>query len=337
MNRRTFVIGGIGAAVLAAASAGLAAGLPTGAAAPAVTPSRRKTAKVVRQNLADTQTKNGTLGYGAAKPVSCRLNGTVTHVTAAGTIVQRGQALFRVDDLPVVLMYGELPAYRPLSSGRKGNDVKQFTANLKALGFSGFTGPAIRKWQKSLGLEQTGVVEPGRVIYAPGPVRVDSVSAAIGDPATGQILSFTGTRLVVAATLEVGDARLAPVGAGVKVTLPDGKSVDGKVESVTTTVKPGQNGADPTTELDVVIGLGDTTAGLQRASVKVAFTASVREQVLTVPVAALLALREGGYGVEVLESGTGKIMAVKTGLFAAGRVEVSGDGLAEGMTVGMPA
>jgi hypothetical protein len=55
-----------------------------------------------------------------------------------------------------------------------------------------------------------------------------------------------------------------------------------------------------------------------------------------VPVAALLALREGGYGVQIVEGSTTRIVAVKTGLFSGGRVEVSGDGLAEGMTVGMP-
>ena len=58
---------------------------------------------------------------------------------------------------------------------------------------------------------------------------------------------------------------------------------------------------------------------------------------LTVPVAALVALREGGYGVEVVEGDQPRIVAVKTGLFANGRVEVTGDGLAEGMKVGMPA
>ena len=58
---------------------------------------------------------------------------------------------------------------------------------------------------------------------------------------------------------------------------------------------------------------------------------------LTVPVAALLALAEGGYGVEVVDGSTSHYVAVETGLFAGGRVEVSGDGLAEGMTVGMPA
>jgi hypothetical protein len=58
--------------------------------------------------------------------------------------------------------------------------------------------------------------------------------------------------------------------------------------------------------------------------------------VLTVPVAALLALAEGGYGVQVVTGTATRIVAVRTGLFAAGRVEVSGDGLTEGMTVGMP-
>ena len=77
-------------------------------------------------------------------------------------------------------------------------------------------------------------------------------------------------------------------------------------------------------------------AGLDQATVQVDFTASKRENVLTVPVAALLALSEGGYGVQVVEGGKTRIIAVETGLFADGRVEVSGDGLREGMTVGMP-
>ncbi len=339
MNRRTLLACGLGAAVLAAASAGFAYGLPTGTAKPQTTAGTRKTAPVTRQTLADTENKNGTLGYGATTSVSSKLNGTITHVADTGSTVQRGQTLFRVDELPVVLMYGALPLYRPLRAGMESSDadVKQFTENLKALGFSGFTTSAVKKWQKSLGLEQTGLVEPGRIVYASGPIRIDSVSAAIGDAAQGQILSYTGTRRVVTTSLDVDDARLAPVGAAVKVTLPDGKTLDGKVESAKTTVQQGENGADPTTEIDVVVGLGDASVALEQASVKIAFTASTREKVLTVPVAALLALREGGYGVELVAAdGSTKVIAVKTGLFASGRVEVTGDGLAEGATVGMP-
>ena len=78
------------------------------------------------------------------------------------------------------------------------------------------------------------------------------------------------------------------------------------------------------------------TASTRRA-VDVGFTASERKDVLTVPVAALLALAEGGYGVRSSTAATTRIVAVETGLFADGRVEVTGDGLAEGMTVGVPA
>ena len=69
----------------------------------------------------------------------------------------------------------------------------------------------------------------------------------------------------------------------------------------------------------------------------VRFVASERPDVLTVPVAALVALAEGGYGLQVIEGGTARYVAVELGMFADGRVEVSGDGLAEGVTVGMPA
>jgi hypothetical protein len=96
-------------------------------------------------------------------------------------------------------------------------------------------------------------------------------------------------------------------------------------------------GGDPTTRIVVVIGLGENKVDFDQASVKVAFTSSTRANVLTVPVAALLALKEGGYGVEVVaDNGVRHIVAVHTGLFAGGRVEVSGEGISDGTTVGMP-
>ena len=54
------------------------------------------------------------------------------------------------------------------------------------------------------------------------------------------------------------------------------------------------------------------------------------EHVLAVPVGALLALRDGGYGVQI--SG-GALTAVKVGLFADGMVQISGTGLAAGTRV----
>jgi multidrug efflux pump subunit AcrA (membrane-fusion protein) len=103
-------------------------------------------------------------------------------------------------------------------------------------------------------------------------------------------------------------------------------------------VKPAEGDQPAETKIQVTVAVGDAKAmaGLDGATVDVVFTASQRPNVLTVPVAALLALAEGGYGVQVVEGQTSRIVAVQTGRFASGRVEVSGDGLTEGMTVGMP-
>ncbi|MFD0595386.1 HlyD family efflux transporter periplasmic adaptor subunit [Catellatospora coxensis] len=190
------------------------------------------------------------------------------------------------------------------------------------------------------GPARDGVVEPGRVVFAAGQARVDALSATVGDlvqPGT-PILTRTGVDRAVVVELEVADERLAVPGATVEVELPDGKRVPGKVGAVQTVIAPGVNGADPTTNLEVTVSLTakDAVQGFQQAAVDVDFTAETREGVLTVPVAALLALAEGGYGVEVVEGGASRIVAVRTGLFATGRVEVSGDGLAEGTVVGMP-
>jgi membrane fusion protein, multidrug efflux system len=136
----------------------------------------------------------------------------------------------------------------------------------------------------------------------------------------------------------VADQRLAKVGATVQVTLPDGTVLPGKITDAETIVVPGEGQQPDTTSVEVTVGFaaGKTPTGLNQAAVTVAFTAAQRKDVLTVPVAALLALAEGGYGVQVVDGATTKVVAVQTGLFAAGRVEVSGDGLAEGTIVGMP-
>ena len=60
------------------------------------------------------------------------------------------------------------------------------------------------------------------------------------------------------------------------------------------------------------------------------------EDVIAVPVAALLALAEGGYAVEVdAGGGATRLVAVEPGFFADGLVEVSG-GLEPGDRVVVP-
>ncbi|MEV4758864.1 peptidoglycan-binding protein [Micromonospora sp. NPDC049559] len=309
------------------------------------------TAPITRQTLADEQSEDGELGYGTTRTASARSNGTITALAGTGATIKRGQSLYAVDNAKVVLLYGRLPAYRVLGPGAEGADVEQFERNLKALGYSGFTvdddysestAEAVREWQEDLGLPETGRVEPSRIVYADGEVRVDGHEAEVGDPAQpGQaVLTFTGTSRLVTVELDVDDQRLAKKDAKVAVTLPDGKEVEGKITKVETVIQTpsGAGNDEPETKIEVSVSLADPKAltGFDSASVKVAFTASERADVLTVPVAALLALAEGGYGVELVEGSTTRVVAVRTGLFANGRVEISGDAVAEGMTVGVP-
>ncbi|MEU4481745.1 peptidoglycan-binding domain-containing protein [Micromonospora sp. NPDC023966] len=347
----------VASAVVVAAAAGVTAAVAAGgrdggtAAGGSLPPA---TAQVTRQTLVDAESFDGELGYGASHRAAPHTGGTVTWLAATGSQVTRGRPLFAVDDAEVVLLYGRLPAYRTLGPGMSGDDVRQFERNLAALGYSGFTADdeytsatadAVRDWQEDLGLPETGRVELGRVVYAEGAVRVESHEAEPGDPAQpGQaVLSWTGTTRVVTVSLDVDDERLAKKGAKVTVSLPDGKEVAGTVADTETVIETGTDGGaggqgDPETKIEVTVTAADPRAltGFDQASAKVAFTAAERRDVLTVPVAALLALAEGGYGVQLVEGGATRIIAVQTGLFAAGRVEVSGAGLAEGATVGMP-
>ncbi|WP_433127756.1 peptidoglycan-binding protein [Micromonospora sp. CA-240977] len=350
---RAAVIGGV---VLLVAAVGVSAAVgfggggdraEAGSAAPA-------TAKVTRQTLADSETAEGELGYGATRRATAKLSGTVTALPPTGSTVQRGRALYAVDNEEVVLLYGGLPAYRTLAPGVEGADVTQFERNLTALGYTGFTvddeytgatADAVRDWQEDLGLAETGRVEPGRIVYADREVRVESHQADVGDLAQpGQaVLAYTGTSRLVTVELDVDDQRLAKRNAKVTVRLPDARTVAGTVSTVETVIQAGTAGAngqsgDAETKIEVTVAVADpkALAGFDKASADVVFTAAERKDVLTVPVSALLALAEGGYGVQIAEGEASQVVAVTTGLFADGRVEVTGGDIAEGTTVVVP-
>jgi len=316
------------------------------------------TARITKEDLAETETVDGTLGYGDERLATSGLPGVVTWLPAEGSTVSRGKPLYRVDNLPVVLMYGSLPPYRTLRSGDEGVDVKELESNLAALGYDGITvdeeftdatADAVKQWQADLGLAETGRVELGRIQMASASVRVAALKAETGArTAPGKaVLSYTGTKRVVAIDLEVTHQNLARKGAKVTVTLPDGKRAKGTVTTVGTVARTpsGSTGTgqpagstDDTATVDVTVTLDDAkiAGSLDAAPVDVEFVSAEHKGVLTVPVASLLALREGGYGVEIVEGGTTRLVAVEVGLFAGGRVEVKGPDIAEGLTVGVP-
>jgi multidrug efflux pump subunit AcrA (membrane-fusion protein) len=142
---------------------------------------------------------------------------------------------------------------------------------------------------------------------------------------------------LVTATLQEHDRALAKAHTKVTVALPSGAHLSGTVSSVGSPDddQGAAAGQEPTVE--AVVGLDDpaTVDDLDDGPVRVRFTRQQRKHVLVVPVGALLALAEGGYGLEVIDDGASRIVPVTTGLFADGKVEVSGPEVREGMTVGM--
>jgi peptidoglycan hydrolase-like protein with peptidoglycan-binding domain len=374
MRRRLAIAAAV--AVALAAVGVVVTGAATGfggrpAAGPALVAQAPATAEVTRQTLVDYRSVTGTLGYGEQTAVVSKATGVLTWLPAAGSVVERGQPLYRADEVAVPLLYGELPLYRALAPGVTGADVRQLERNLRELGYTGFdaddrytagTAAAVRRWQAGLGLAKTGTLEPGQALYRPGPVRVASPRKRVGDDAAGELYTVTGTRRLVTAELVASARRYAPPGAAVTVELPGGATATGSVAGVAPAGSGSSSGAgssgggssgdrpagpgggsDGGAKITVTIGLDESLpAGrysldeLDQAAVTVRLAAEQRAGVLAVPVEALLALPGGGYGVQVVDGATSRVVPVETGLFAAGRVEVRAAGLAERMLVGVP-
>ena len=188
----------------------------------------------------------------------------------------------------------------------------------------------------------TGSIPLGEVVFLPGPLRVTATPVPLGAPAAAgaTVLSGTSDAPVVSVSLSVGGPAVQ-AGDPVVVTMPDGTTtMPGTVASVgqvATMPASGQAaGGSPAAVVPVTIRIGVSRiqAGLDQAPVQVAITQQRDRNVLAVPVTALLALPGGGYGVRV--SGPGRrLIPVTTGVFddATGLVEVSGPGLAAGLTV----
>jgi peptidoglycan hydrolase-like protein with peptidoglycan-binding domain len=365
--RRRLVVAGAAAVVLGAAIAGVVLAFGSAAkeseANSALPPA---TATVTRTTLVETKTVSGTLGYGEPVPLDATEPGILTWIAAVGSTVRRGAPLFKVDERPVVELYGSLPLYRTLRAGTKGRDVRELERNLAALGYRGFavddtytaaTAAAVRDWQADAGLPETGTVEVGQVVFTPGPTRIAVHSARVGDAIGSEsreggasVLSYTGTTRLVTVELEVGDLPLAVKGRKVTVTVPGRRAVQGRITQVgsaitgqgapagegTTAESAASATADAVVEVTVRIANQKALGSVDAAPVDVEFVSSKRENVLAVPVVALLALPQGGFGVEIVDGPETRVVAVKTGMFAAGEVEVSGKGLAEGVRVGVP-
>jgi peptidoglycan hydrolase-like protein with peptidoglycan-binding domain len=343
-----------GAVAMVAVTGGTQA--PAIPAAPPVT-----TARVTRTSLVTTVLTEGTLGYASSRPVVNLLTGTYTRIPGPGRHIAAGGVLYAVDNLPVVLMAGRIPAWRAMAPGiGTGPDVTELERNLIALGYaSGLlsspgdvwtpaTTAAVERWQQAAGLPVTGQIDLGRVVFLPGPVRTGAAAVAAGDPASpGQApYQVTTDHRVVTVPLNPVSAPRVTRGEQVTVILPAGVSARARVTAIgppapsgsgtAGTPGPAAAGSAPaaTTVLTIAPAHPRRTGTASGVPVQVSLTTHVASGVLAVPVSALLALSGGGYGLEVVEpSGAHRLVGVRTGVFAGSLVQVSGPRITAGTTV----
>ncbi|MEU6013676.1 peptidoglycan-binding domain-containing protein [Streptomyces sp. NPDC047515] len=312
------------------------------------------TATVVRTDLVQSKTVDGRLDFAQRRPVKSAVQGTVTVAASEGRTVTRGQALYELNDKPVTLLYGPVPMFREMKVGDRGSDVLQLERNLRDVGYGSKlyvdirydkdTEAAVKLWQKSLNRETTGRVGRGDVVFQPGQVKVVAADAALADqvgPDT-PVLTIASTKPVVRAELDQTDGALVARNTKVEVTLPSGRTAAGRVAG---TVRPeetasgGGAGAQDGITVEVVLdgGAGAASGEDAKASASVKFVSEAHRGVLAVPVEAVVALRgeNGGYGLQVVQGTTSRMVRVETGMTADGRIEVSGPDLREGMKVGV--
>lgn len=333
-RRRRWRLAGAGV-ILAAATVSLSGlaglGAENAPAAPDTTSTAIETATVSRGDLRTEDDFTGTVGYGDQWALALEPGGIVTAHPAAGTTVEFGEELVRIGEQPLILAEGEVPMYRELartSPKMEGADVEQLQRFLLDQGFDddgrleidgvfGYsTESAVEDWQESLGVEETGRVDITQLVFSPVPLRI-AADARVGSAFAG--LEVTEAAAIVTVDTDGQDRDLLRVGNPVSVELAEGSEMRGVVsEQERVLLDDGSAVWRSTIELD-------DSPPTDASNVVVHSTVTVEEDVMSVPVSALLALAEGGFAVEVVDGASTRLVAVEVGTVIGGLAEISGD------------
>jgi hypothetical protein len=306
--------------------------------------------------LSSQVSQSGTLSYSAGAdgtpyPVVNQAHGTYTWVPAAGSQVDCGDTLYKVDEKPVLLVCGSTPAYRDLAESDHGKDVRALNKTLVNEGYagrseldsdSGYFGwgtvEALEKLQDKRGAEVTGRLDLGQAVFLPGPLRISKVTAKNGTSAgPGRtVMEASSNRREVTVKLDASQQSEVKKGDHAQITLPDNRITSGVVSRVGTVVTSsgkdasdsGSGSGSATIPVYVTLKHPKDAGTLEQAPVQVQITTDGVDHALIVPVTALIGRAGGGYAVEAAAgiSGQTRIVPVTLGLFddANGRVQVSG-------------
>jgi hypothetical protein len=340
LSRKAWLLTAAGVVLVAAVIAGVV--LPSGgeqatAGAQALS---ANTATVERGKLSAAVSQDGTLTYRArpdGSPFTAinQARGTYTELPQVGDKIGCGGVLYRVDDTPVLLLCGKVPAYRALHVGDRGRDVRQLNRNLHVGGnaFTTETATALESLERRRGLHADGSLALDDAVFLPEAAQIAKVTAGLGGSAQpgAPALNATSDTLHVQLNLDPSDQSQVKRGDRAQITLPGTATLTGKVEGfgriAETPAEQGSTAADATIPTYISLDEPGKASGLDKAPVGVVITTAGVESALSVPVTALVGKSGGGFAVEVVRAGGRRdLVPVRVGLFDGvdGRVQVEG-------------
>jgi hypothetical protein len=165
-------------------------------------------------------------------------------------------------------------------------------------------------------------VPADEIVFIPAlPVRVHEVTARVGDPVRGTVMSVTDNQVSIDSSLPLNAGQL--VKPGMAVTIDEqalGIKATGVVAWVANT--PGTNGVDGY-HIYFEVRVTETSARLEGVSVRLTIPIQSSQGTVTaVPVSALSLAADGTSRVQVANNGSLEYIVVTPGLSADGYVEV---------------
>ncbi|WP_199042534.1 peptidoglycan-binding protein [Glycomyces salinus] len=143
---------------------------------------------------------NVAASWSAINSFSTQASGIVTEImVSGGDMVDLGDIVFTVDLEPVIVAEGDIPSFRTLADGDEGEDVVQLQQFLSRQNyyddevdgiFDYRVRWAVRSWQEDLGVDITGSVDAGAILFLPElPARLSlaediEIGSVVGPGAT---------------------------------------------------------------------------------------------------------------------------------------------------------
>lgn len=326
------------------------AGITWWATTVALTPPRADPSSAGRTVVTVTQATIGStlsVGVTLSQPVIPQstnlLAGVVTEVSSTPTLSE-GQAAYAVAGVPVVVVGGKQPFYRPLTPGMTGADVTELQNALARLGFlrgasdgrfGVATTDAVKALQRATGQASDGNVRLGELIAVPSlpiPLRLGSsiITGALLNGGEEGVLGPVGAR-TFRITLSPDRFAQIPTGAEFRIRF---KNWVWNATASNTVVDDNQN-----VTIDLIGTDGNEVCGQQCASLPSAEKYTLRGEAVIAPptsgpAVAASAIRTDPDGQAYVTLATGKKQVV-TVKGSQGGVAVV-EGLQEGDRVVLP-